>query len=52
MRIKEVDKNIDSFYNSNETVSGSIAGVVMPMFAEPIKRKPAKKKKSKKKTDA
>ena len=52
MRIKEVDKNIDSFYNNiNETVSGSIA-VVMPMFAEPIKRKPAKKKKSKKKTDA
>ena len=48
MRIKEVDKNIDSFYNNiNETVSGSIAGVVMPMFAEPIKRKPSKKKKSK-----
>ena len=53
MRIKEVDKNIDSFYNNvNETVSGSIAGVAMPMFAEPIKRKPVKKKKSKKKKDA
>ena len=55
MRIKEVDKNIDSFYNTiNETVAGAIAGVAMPMFAhaEPIKRKPAKKKKSKKKKNA
>ena len=40
------------YNNINETVSGSIAGVAMPMFAKPIKRKPAKKKKSKKKTDA
>ena len=53
MRIKEVDNNIDSFYNNiNETVAGAIAGVAMPMFAEPIKRKPAKKKKSKKKNNA
>lgn len=49
MRIKEVDKDIDSFYNSiNETVAGSIAGVAVPLFKEPIKRKPAKKKKDKK----
>ena len=53
MRIKEVDKKIDSFYNTiNETVAGAIAGVAMPMFAEPIKRIPAKKKKSKKKKNA
>jgi len=52
MRIKEVDKNIDLFYNTiTETTSGSIAAVVMPMFQEPIKRKPVKKK-SKKKKDA
>jgi hypothetical protein len=50
MRIKEVDKNIDSFYNSiTETVSGGIAAVAMPMFAEPIKRKPTKKKRKKSK---
>ena len=51
MRIKEVDKNIDSFYNTlNETVAGGIAAVVMPFKqAEPIKRKPSKKKKKKKK---
>jgi hypothetical protein len=50
MRIKEVDINIDSFYNSiNETVAGAIGGVVMPFKqAEPIKRKPTKKKKKKK----
>lgn len=53
MRIKEVDNNIDLFYNNlNETVAGAIAGVAMPMFAQPIKRKPAKKKKSKKKKNA
>ena len=50
MRIKEVDKNIDLFYNNiNETVAGGIASVAMPVFAEPIKRKPAKKKSKKKK---
>ena len=49
MRIKEVDNNIDSFYNTiNETVAAGIASVAMPMFAEPIKRKPAKKKSTKK----
>ena len=54
MRIKEVDKNIDSFYNSlNETTAGGIAAVVMPFKqAEPIKRKPSKKKKKKKKKNA
>lgn len=50
MRIKEVDINIDSFYNSiNETVAGAIGSVAMPLFAEPIKRKTTKKKKTKKK---
>jgi len=49
MRIKEVDINIDSFYNSiNETVAGAIGGGPMPLFKEPIKRKPTKKKKKKK----
>jgi len=53
MRIKEVDKNIDSFYNNiNETVAGAIGGVAMPLFKEPIKRKPSKKKKKKKKKNA
>tara|TARA_Y100001937_G_C7121382_1_gene332769 strand:+ start:1775 stop:1933 length:159 start_codon:yes stop_codon:yes gene_type:complete len=50
MRIKEVDKNIDSFYNNlNETTAGGIAAVVMPFKQpEPIKRKPSKKKQKKK----
>ncbi len=49
MRIKEVDKNIDQWYNSiNETVAGAIGGVAMPLFKEPIKRTPKKKKKKKK----
>jgi|TARA_R110000851_G_scaffold89760_14_gene195847 hypothetical protein len=48
MRIKEVDKNIDLFYNTiNETDSGSIAAVVTPLFQEPIKRKASVKKKKK-----
>lgn len=49
MRIKEVDNNIDSFYNNlNETVAGGISAVVMPFKQEePIKRKPSKKKKKK-----
>ena len=49
MRIKEVDKNIDQWYNTiTETVAGGIAAVVMPFKQEePIKRKPSKKKKKK-----
>jgi len=49
MRIKEVDKNIDQWYNTiTETTAGAIGGVVMPFKqAEPIKRKPNKKKKKK-----
>lgn len=49
MRIKEVDTNIDSFYNNiNETVAAAIGSVAMPFKQEePIKRKPSKKKKKK-----
>lgn len=48
MRIKEVDTNIDSFYNNiNETVAAAVGSVAMPLFKEPIKRKPSKKKKKK-----
>lgn len=49
MRIKEVDKNIEEWYNSiTETVAGAIGGVAMPLFKEPIKRTVKKKKKKKK----
>ena len=49
MRIKEVDKNIDQWYNTiTETTAGGIAAVAMPLFKEPIKRTGKKKKKKKK----
>lgn len=50
MRIKEVDKSIDLFYNNiNETVAAAIGSVAMPIFTGPLKRnKSTKKKKSKK----
>ena len=55
MRIKEVDKDIDLWYNSiTETVAGAIGGFAMPIGQKPLKRpwpyskmKTSKKKKKK-----